>query len=192
MKNIVLFFLLFYCCTACNDNKLIQQKAVFSCLEKGESIAKLIKESNVKKLQKVFVDIPNLNYLIEVLEDEVMKHEKYTLSQPNIFYNPYGDEYIYTIYANKWIDNGTDWGLSDYLFVLQLAFKYDDNSQKVSVANNRILKDHAGFKKWWFSFIKSYTIKSCKREFWADSFGIIPPPPPPPAIEEWLSENSEN
>ncbi|MFD2562154.1 hypothetical protein [Aquimarina rubra] len=191
MKNIFLIFTILIILFSCTDNGVTEKKAVLACLEKGESITELIEESNVEKLQKVFIDIPNLNYLIEVLEDEVMKHEKYTLSQPNIFYNPYGDEYIYTIYANKWIDNGTDWGLSDYLFVFQLAFKYDANSQKVSVINNRILKDHAGFKKWWFSFIKSYTIKSCKRDFWADSFGIIPPPPPPPAIEEWLSENNE-
>ncbi|MHA7057257.1 hypothetical protein ACWGOQ_0008575 [Aquimarina sp. M1] len=187
LKNIFLFFVLLIFVSSCNDKSMMDQNAVFACLEKGESIAKLIKESNTQKLQKVLVDIPNLAYLLEILDDEVMIYEKYTVSQPNIFYNPYGEEYIYTIYASKWIDNGTDWGLSDYLFVFQLAFTYDEESEKVSVQNNRILKDHVGFKKWWFSFMQSYTIKSCRRDFWADSYGIVPPPPPAPATEEWLS-----
>ncbi|WP_299435977.1 hypothetical protein [uncultured Aquimarina sp.] len=168
------------------------QKALFICLEKGQAIGKLIKESNTKKLSRVFDNVPNVDYLIEILEDNTMKHEKYVLNGPNIFYNPYGDEYIYTIFASKWIDNNTEWGLNDYLFVLQLAFKYDEVSKKVSVEKNRVLKDHAGFKTWWYSFMRSYKEKSCRRKVWADLYGIVPPPPPPPVVEDWISNTNKN
>ncbi|MBW1296887.1 hypothetical protein [Aquimarina litoralis] len=157
-----------------------------SCLDKGIEISDLIASSNTEKLKKVFVDGYQMEYLFEVLDDEIMKYENYELNQPNIFYNPFKNQYIYTIYASKWIDNGTDWGLGDYLFVFQIAFVFDDATQKVSVENYRVLKDHVGFKTWWFSFMRSYSENSCRRNLWADSYGIIPPPPPPPVTEDWL------
>ncbi|MDH7445625.1 hypothetical protein [Aquimarina sp. 2201CG14-23] len=184
IKNIVKLFVLLILMQSCNRGNA-DKKAVFASLEKGEAISKLIKDSNTEKLKKVFVNIPNIEYLLEIVEDDIIRHEQYELSQPNIFYNPYGDEYIYTVYANKWIDNNTEWGLSDYLFVLQLAFTYDDSSNKVTAVKQRILKDHVGFKKWWYSFMRSYTEKTCRRDEWADMYGLVPPPPPPPATEDW-------
>ncbi|WP_108804403.1 hypothetical protein [Aquimarina sp. Aq107] len=187
MNNICKLVIISTIVVSCTRNDEAERIALFACLEKGETISKLISSSKVKKISKAFTNTPNIDYLVEIMDEEVMKHESYILNGPNIFYNPYGDEYIYTIYASKWIDNGTDWGLNDYLFVIQLAFKYDEDSKKISVENSRILKDHIGFKKWWYSFMRSYNEKGCRRNLWAETYNLIPPPPPPPTIEDWIS-----
>ncbi|WP_027391289.1 hypothetical protein [Aquimarina latercula] len=188
MNNICKLVVILIVVVSCARSDEGERRALFACLEKGKTISKLIMSSKAKKINKTFTNTPNVDYLVEIMDEEVMKHEKYMLSHPNIFYNPYGDEYIYTIYASKWIDNGTDWGLNDYLFVIQLAFKYDEDSKKISVENSRILKDHIGFKKWWYSFMRSYKEQACRRNLWAETYNLIPPSPPPPAIEDWISK----
>ncbi|MEM7187177.1 MAG: hypothetical protein AAF466_11015 [Bacteroidota bacterium] len=183
MNKLILLLILFYSgIAACQE---ITEQAVQNALSLGAKVAEAIEENDLVLLNDRLSDTEVARTVNAFVESEDYKTGDYRLFK-DIFYYPPHQAFRFTIYASKWIDNETDWGLNDYLFVLELRVDYDFETNEASIGDQRVLDKDSNLKGWWRFFMSSYRDPSFLRDQWAKDFGMVPPPPPPPQTTEWF------
>lgn len=159
-----------------NIDKLTIQK----CYSGGLNILEKVKSKDTSGLTTLF-DTATLKRLFQLTD----KKENRIIQ--DIYYDYRIDNFVFTIYSGKSIDNGTDWGLYSYDFILTLNFEHKNETFSI-VKSTLIFDDQQKKKIWWQSLMDSYNDKKFLRKDWADNFGFVPPPPPPPETTEWFKK----
>lgn len=186
MRNYKLIFIfLFLSLTGvCQNNKLKEIRESYSL---GDNIKKLIDQNKLSELKSEFGQTDKTNTLISLIKNEKSKNGQYKLSS-DIYFNPDLNKYVFTIYSSKWIKTESEWGLSDYLYIIELLIEHNDSTNKSSIIKRRILDQSSDLKKWWQSFMDSYNMPKFQRKKWSDEYKLVPPPPPPPQTTEWFKK----
>ena len=151
----------------------------------GNEIKELIEKSEIAELKAEFRQTDNINSLIELIQTEKFKSGVYSLNS-DIYFNPGLNKFIFTIYSYKWIKTDSDWGLNDYLFVIELEIEHKSDTGSAKISNRHILNQNSDLKNWWRSLMLSYRNPKFLRDKWAADFKLVPPPPPPPQTIEWF------
>ncbi|MBU2920048.1 hypothetical protein KO504_01720 [Winogradskyella psychrotolerans] len=186
MRNYTLIFILLFISLTgnCQDAKLKEIRASYSL---GEKTKKLIEQNKFSELKSDFGQTAKLNTLISLIQSEKAKSGEYKLSS-DIYFNPDINKYVYTIYSSKWIKTESDWGLNDYLYIVELIIEHNNSNNELRVTQRSILDQNSDLKKWWQSLMDSYNKPKFQRKKWADEYKLVPPPPPPPQTTEWFKK----
>jgi hypothetical protein len=161
------------------DKQLIQQN-----YNKGLMVAELIDKSDTASLNEVFHDEDQIMELIK--KNNSIDQAKDPLEpSTDIYYDPNSKCFVFTIYKGKPVNNGTEWGLYDYLYVVELLI--DPENENDPFRKSRIIPE-TEMKQWWQSLMESYKNKNNLRKEWADKYDLVPPPPPPPQTEQWFKK----
>ena len=164
----------------------ITKASILTAFAQGDEIAKLIEDSDLIGLNNS-LDTTTAREIIALVENETYTSGEYKVFR-DIFFYPKTNSYRFTIYAAKWIETDSKWGLNDYLFILELQINYDHEVKTASVGDYILLDQNSDLKRWWRFFISSYRDPAMMRDRWAKDFKLVPPPPPPPQTTEWFEE----
>jgi hypothetical protein len=146
----------------------------------------LIESQDTIGLKTKLNNSANLDSFLKIIKKQINKSAGVT-STPDIYFDPNGNTFVFTIHCGSFISDGTAWGLFNYLFVIEL--RIDPNIDNNAIVKKTILIDNdEELKYWWRSSMKSYMDKRCLRDEWADKFGLIPPPPAPPKTTDWFKK----
>lgn len=156
----------------------IDKLTIQECYARGLHIFDKVKRKDTTGLTTLY-DTVTLKRLFQLLD------KKESRIFPDIYYDYRIDDFVFTIYSGQSIDNGTDWGLYSYDFILTLYFHRQNENFKI-VKTITIFDDRQKKKIWWQSLMDSYRERKFLRKDWADKFGLVPPPPPPPETTEWF------
>ena len=103
----------------------------------------------------------------------------------DIYYNFRIKNFVFTIYSGEYVENGTDWGLFNYDFILTLFIKQNNTTFEIDDANT-IFEGLDEKRDWWQYLMLTYHNEGFLRKEWAEKYGLVPPPPPPPQSTDWL------
>lgn len=184
MRKSILIFLTIVFGSFIASSQTFDKKTILTKYLIGKAVVDWIKESDVDALGREFSNCPNLNGFVKIIKDKRHNADSLVMT-PSIYYSPNDKAFVFTISAGKFINNGTDWGLFDYLFVIELRIN-SKVGEDVVTKRTIFVDDEIKLKSWWISFMQSYNNKECLRDEWADKFGLVPPPPPPPKRISWL------
>lgn len=162
------------------NGQSIDKSTIQECYADGLHILNQVKRKDTKGLSGIY-DTVTLERLFQLLD------KKGSAISQDIYYDHRTDDFIFTIYSGKSIDNGTDWGLYSYDFILTLSYKREDAKFRL-VKSISIFDDWQRKKIWWQSLMDSYKDRKFLRKDWADNLGLVPPPPPPPETPEWFKK----
>lgn len=187
MRNIIFLsiFILTSISAICQESELANIRASYSL---GENTKKLIEQNDLKEIQSEFGETDKVDNLIAAIKSEKFKSAAYKLDT-DMYFNPDINKYVFAIYSSKWIRTESQWGLSDYLFVIELIIDNDGLNNKPKVIRRRIVVESSDLKKWWQSLMDSYHEPKFQRAIWAEKYKLFPPPPPPPQTTAWLNKN---
>lgn len=171
------FFIAILLCTVTSTGT-ISKLEVHENFALGMAFIEKIKNNDLEKMKPVFEtnDFQYLNDISSKLVD-------YPSIGKSIHYSPESNSFIFTTYWAKPIDNGTQWGLYEYLFVCE--FQIRRNKQRSVQARIINKKD---MKTWWQYHMDTYKEKKYLRKDWGKNYNLIPPPPPPPETTEWFKK----
>lgn len=156
------------------------KESILKCFANGFDVLENIREKKTFELDSIF-EAATLKHLTELIEKNDERIYK------DIYYDYRIDRYVFTVYTGQSIDNGTDWGLFTYDFVLTLFYKNQDG--EITLVKTRTIFDDKQEKMaWWQSFMLSYNDSKFLRKHWADEYGLVPPPPPAPETSEWFEK----
>lgn len=185
MKYLITYSLLFFSLIVISQNENNSKlNEIRACYSTGLDIKRQIEQGNFSQLKKLKLkESSRLDSLISIEQDKTKEYEFHT----DMYFNPDLNAYAFTIYNSKWIKTGSNWGLSEYLYVIELLIDFKETAKKPHIKSVKIILEELEIKKWWLSLMKTYKESKFLRKKWADKYGLIPPPPPPPEDEEWLN-----
>lgn len=178
------FFLQISLTTIGQDNKL---KEILGSYNFGQKTKTLIEKNKLAELKSEFEQTENINSLISLIKSNNLKELEYELHS-DIYFNPDLKKYVFTIYCSKWIKTNSDWGLNDYLFIIELLIHHNKSMNQFQITSRKILDQNSDLKKWWQSLMDTYKKPKFQRNKWAEMYDLVPPPPPPPQTTEWFKK----
>lgn len=182
MKQILTCFLALV--TGFISGQEITKETIVTAFAEGEKVAVAIEDNDLIAINNL-LDTATARELTAFRESEKYESGEYKIFRDVFFYPP-TNSYRLTIYASKWIETDSDWGLNDYLFVLELKVEYDVLNKAATITDHRLLDQDSDLKSWWRFFIGSYRDPGMLRDKWAKEFKLVPPPPPPPQTTDWF------
>jgi hypothetical protein len=163
----------------------ITKESILRTFAQGDEVAVAILEKDIVTLNKLLGNTEDARSLLSLRKTEEASEEKYN-TRKDIYYHPDIESYIFTIHCAQWIKTDSDWGLNDYLYVLEMRLNFDPETETAEIAEYHLLQNKKDLKNWWRSLMASYNHPKFLRNQWAKDFNLVPPPPPPPGYVKWL------
>ena len=177
--------LLFCCCTISIYGQTITKETIVRTYALGDEIAVAIQNKDLVTLNKLLGSTEDTRALMSLRKTEASSEKEYN-TRKDIYYHPDIESYIFTIHCANWIKTDSDWGLNDYLYVLEMRLDYDSEIKTAAVVEYHLLQHKKDFRNWWRSLMESYNNPKFLRTQWYTDFNLVPPPPPPPGDSKWL------
>ncbi|MEM7086895.1 MAG: hypothetical protein AAF489_11975 [Bacteroidota bacterium] len=162
----------------------ITKASIIQTFQHGDQVAFAIENNEIVTLNTLLGDTQDARTLISLWKKGEDSEDKYDILK-DIFYHPDIQSYIFTIHYAKWIKTDSDWGLNDYLFVLQLRIDFDSETQTAKIVAHHLFQNKKDIKNWWRFLMTTYNDPKFQRNQWYQDFGLVPPPPPPPEDPNW-------
>ena len=153
------------------------QGEVALCYELGKKTLEHIQQQDENALQREFKQDKNLPTLLTALKSEKAKSGEYEIHW-DVYYHADRKHCVFFIYAAKHIETESDWGLNDYLYIIEIDIQNKPSPNAPEIIQKRIVSSDTSRKKWWQSLMNSYNDPRYLREKWF-KISKIPPPPPP-------------
>lgn len=155
----------------------------------GHKVFEAIETNNHDLIGLYFSDTTNIKVVQEVLNSAETSAQGEVNITKDVMYNQQSKKFEFVVYAGKYVPTKDEWGLFDYLFVIQMEIDLSQNEIENQVLNALIIDgaDMSKLKIWWRNYMETYRQKEiyAKKEI-ADNYGLVPPPPPPPESEDWF------
>lgn len=155
----------------------------------GHKVFETIETNNYDLIGKYFLDTTNIKDVQEVLNSKETSIQQEIKITKDVMYNQQSKKFEFIVYAGKYITTNDNWGLYDYLFVIQMEIDLSKKGRENQVLNTLIIggEDLSKLKIWWRNYMETYRQKEiyAKKEI-SDKYGLVPPPPPPPESKDWF------
>jgi len=161
----------------------ITKESILRSYALGDEIAVAIQNKDIVTLNKLLGSTADARALLALRQTEEASKETYD-TRKDIYYHPDFESYIFTIHCARWIETDSDWGLNDYLYVLEMRIDFDAETNKALLIEQRLLQQKKDYRNWWHSLMASYNNPKFLRNQWAKDFNLVPPPPPPPDTQQ--------
>lgn len=185
--NQSLYYFIILCCFwgVTSFGQTITKETILRTYAQGEEVAVAIQNKDIVTLNRLLRFTEDARNLVSLRKTEESSEVVYD-TRKDIYYHPDIQSYIFTIHCAKWIKTDSDWGLNDYLYVLEMRLDFDSKTNTVKVVEYHLLQNKKDFRNWWRSFMESYNNPKFLRTQWSKDFNLVPPPPPPPGDTQWF------
>jgi len=175
MKYIITAYLIFF--PFILKAQEVNKNAILNSYKNGSYVKDFIDDSMYSKLTTWFSNNEELEIIMQRNKNADKSYNIYT----DLYYCHKNQCFLFTLIKGKHIPDDTEWGLFDYLFVIEIQMDLENQKYKsVKFVND------SEMKMWWQSLMDSYRNKANKRQEWAEKYNLVPPPPLPPQKKEWM------
>jgi len=179
------FTVLFCFCAISIYGQTITKETIIRTYTLGDEIAIAIQEKDIVSLNNLLGNTEDARALVSLRKTEESSKAQFNTGK-DIYYHPDIESYIFTIHCANWVKTDSDWGLNDYLYVLEIRLDYDSETETAELVEYHLLQHTKDFRNWWRSFMESYNNPKFLRTQWSTDFNLVPPPPPPPGDTKWF------
>jgi len=155
----------------------------------GHKVYEAIEMNNYDLIAKYYSDTTSLKAVQEILNSKEAFIQQEIKITKDVMYNQNSKKFEFVVYAGKYIPTNDEWGLYDYLFIIQMEIDLSKKEREKQVQNTQIIdgKDLGKLKIWWRNYLQTYSQNEiyAKKEI-AEKYGLVPPPPPPPESKDWF------
>jgi len=185
MKNLSILILLFSAVFGFGQE--ISKSDILKIFRTGDQIRYNLENYRNGKETYGFTNSEHKIKLKEFLKDEKFNNIDYEIL-PNMYFDPATGYYIFSIICAKKIENESDWGLNDYVFIYEIKMDFNKTNKEATIIQSKVYDNNSDLKSWWQGFMDTYMEDKYLRNKWGKELGFIPPPPPPPQSVDWFEK----